>query len=188
MEVTLAKREPLVHSNDEAAIHFEETFKSNVKALHAYAYTILREDGAAEEIVQNVFLKLWENRKRMAIHTSLKAYLYKSVYHESLNYLKHLQVRRKYMEEAMANLRQQVPDEAPDEELQRQLGEALSQLPEKCRTVFQMSRFEDFKYQEIADKLGISLKTVEAHMGKALKLLRLRLADFLPLLIVLFWR
>jgi RNA polymerase sigma-70 factor, Bacteroides expansion family 1 len=187
MEVTLAKREPLVHSGRDVAIDFEEAFKSNFKALHAYAYTMLREDDAAEEVVQNVFLKLWENRKRMAIHTSLKAYLYKSVYHESLNYLKHQRVRRKYMEEAMADLKQQAPQTAAsDAELRRQLSEALSQLPEKCRTVFQLSRFEDLKYQEIADKLGISLKTVEAHMGKALKVLRLRLADFLPLLVILW--
>ena len=81
--------------------------------------------------------------------------------------------------------RQQAMDDESDKELQRQLQQALRRLPEKCRTVFQLSRFEELKYQEIADELGISLKTVEAHMAKALRLLRLGLADFLPLLIVL---
>lgn len=138
----------------------------------------------AEEIVQDVFLKLWENRHRMTIHTSLRAYLYKSVYHECLNELKHVKVQRRYMEEAMLN-HPQHSEENTDTELRRQLQEALRQLPEKCRAVFQLSRFEELKYQEIADKLGISLKTVEAHMGKALRLLRLRLADFLLLLIFL---
>ncbi|WP_090973257.1 RNA polymerase sigma-70 factor [Parapedobacter composti] len=184
MEVTLAKRETPVHPDHDITLAFEAAFKSNFRALHAYASTILEDDSAAEEIVQHVFLKLWEHRDRMRIHTSLRAYLYKAVYHESLNYLKHRRVRRKYMKEAMVDFKEQAPDAAPDEELRRQLKAALRLLPEKCRTVFQLSRFEELKYQEIADRLGISLKTVEAHMGKALKLLRLRLADFLPLLLV----
>ncbi len=169
--------------DDEAT--FEEAFKSNFKGLHAYAGTILQDSDMAEEAVQDVFLKLWENRHRMAIHTSLRAYLYKAVYHECLNALKHLKVQRKYMEEAMFTHDDHTED-AADTELRRQLQEALVQLPEKCRTVFQLSRFEELKYQEIADRLGISLKTVEAHMGKALRLLRLRLADFLSLLIFFF--
>lgn len=184
MEVTLAKSETVAYSGPEVA--FEEAFKSNFKALHAYAYTMLQDELMAEEIVQNVFLKLWENRERMTIHTSLRAYLYKSVYHESLNYVKHKQVQRRYMEEAMAEQKhRQAGEMVGDSELRRQLHAALQRLPEKCRTVFQLSRFEELRYQEIADRLGISVKTVEAHMGKALKLLRLRLADFLPLLIVI---
>lgn len=184
MEVTLAKSETVVRSGPEAA--FEEAFKRNFKALHAYAYTVLQDEHTAEEIVQTVFLKLWENRERMAIHTSLRAYLYKSVYHESLNYLKHKKVQRKYMAEAMLEHKQRQMDElVADSELRHQLHAALQRLPEKCRTVFQLSRFEELRYHEIAERLGISVKTVEAHMGKALRLLRLRLADFLPLLIVL---
>ena len=184
MEVTLAKSETVAYSGPEAA--FEAAFKSNFKALHAYAHSVLQDELMAEEIVQNVFLKLWESRERMTIHTSLRAYLYKSVYHESLNYVKHKKVQRKYMEEAMAEQKHRQADEmVGDSELRRQLHAALQRLPEKCRTVFQLSRFEELRYQEIAERLGISVKTVEAHMGKALKLLRLRLADFLPLLIVL---
>ncbi len=185
MEVTLAKRETLVHT-DHGAV-FEEAFKSNFKALHAYAYTIIRDESMAEEIVQTVFLKLWESWERMAIHTSLRAYLYRSVYHESLNYLKHKKVQRKYREEAMmAHKQQQMEETEADQELQWQLQRALGQLPEKCRTVFQLSRFEELKYHEIAARLGISLKTVEAHMGKALKLLRVQLADFLSILIIIW--
>lgn len=186
MEVTLAKSEEnLVHPRHESA--FEEAFKSNFKALHAYAYTMLQNEDMAEEIVQTVFLKLWENRDRITIHTSLRAYLYKSVYHESLNHLKREKVQRKYMEEAMIDYKQRQTDEVTaDGELRRQLQLALRQLPEKCRTVFQLSRFEQLRYQEIADRLGISPKTVEAHMGKALKLLRLRLADFLPVWIIIW--
>lgn len=184
MEVTLAKSETVADPHPEAI--FEQAFKSNFKALHAYAHTVLQDELMAEEIVQTVFLKLWENRNRMSIHTSLRAYLYKSVYHESLNYLKHKKVQRRYIEEAVVEQkRQQADDVVADTELRHQLHAALQRLPEKCRTVFQLSRFEELRYQEIAERLGISVKTVEAHMGKALKLLRLRLADFLPLLIVI---
>lgn len=185
MEVTLAKRETVVNSGPEVA--FEEAFKNNFKSLHAYSHTMLQDEDMAEEIVQTVFLKLWENRERMTIHTSLRAYLYKSVYHESLNYLKHKKVQRKYMAETMIDYKQRQGDEVTaDNELQRQLQLALRQLPEKCRTVFQLSRFEELRYHEIAERLGISVKTVEAHMGKALRLLRLRLADFLPVMIIVW--
>lgn len=179
------KKEVYVNSDIEKIV--EEAFKNNFKALHAYAHTIVQDESMAEEIVQTIFLKLWETSARMTIHTSLKAYLYKSVYHESLNQLKHQKVQRKYMEQAMAEQKQiqaEHWDEA-DKELRLQLKGALQQLPEKCRTVFQLSRFEGLKYQEIADKLDISLKTVEAHMGKAMKLLRIKLADFLPFLIAI---
>jgi RNA polymerase sigma-70 factor (ECF subfamily) len=73
-------------------------------------------------------------------------------------------------------------------DLKEKLQQALNDLPEKCRTVFQLSRFEDLKYQEIADELGISIKTVENQMGKALKTLRLKLVDYLPLIIWLISR
>ncbi len=175
-----------VHINSGIEDTFETVFKSHFKSLHAYAHTIIQDESMAEEIVQTVFLKLWEAKERMTIHTSLKAYLYKSVYHESLNYLKHKKVRRKYMEEAMAEYKHQHAElSEADKELRLHLKHALQQLPEKCRTVFQLSRFEGLKYQEIADELGISLKTVEAHIGKAMKLLRIKLADFLPFLIVI---
>lgn len=75
-------------------------------------------------------------------------------------------------------------DKPMNKELEQQFREALNELPEQCRTVFQLSRFEELKYREIADKLNISVKTVENHMGKALKLLRLKLVDFLPFLFI----
>ena len=71
-------------------------------------------------------------------------------------------------------------------ELEQQLHQALRDLPEQCRTIFQMSRFEELKYQEIADRMGLSIKTIENQMGKALKLLRLKLVDFLPAAILSF--
>jgi len=169
-----------------AEVHFEEVFKSHFNRLYAYAFTIVKEEIAAEEMVQNVFFKLWEKQENITIRTSVTAYLYRSVYHESLNYLKHLKVKAAYQSHAaytMGNQSDNAGSKALVSELERKLNQALSELPEQCRTIFQMSRFEELKYQEIADRLGLSVKTIENQMGKALKILRVKLADYLPLVI-----
>ena len=165
---------------------FESLFKEHFRALHSYAITILRDDVMAEEIVQQVFFKLWERRESLNIETSYSAYLYRSVYHDCLNYLKHLKVRAAHQSHAM---RQSADSHDTDhqvahKELQTRLDKALKELPEGCRTVFQLSRFESLKYHEIAERLRISPKTVEAQMGKALKMLRVALADYLPTLVI----
>lgn len=171
--------------NDRA---FEQLFKAHYKALHAYAFVILRDDDTAEEIVQNMFLKFWEKRDLLNVQTSVKAYLYKCVYNDSLNYLKHQKIKTKYQDFAAYTMNtEHEPASARVEltELELKLREALNDLPEHCRTIFQMSRFEELKYREIAEQLGISIKTVENQMGKALKILRIKLVDFIALLAVL---
>lgn len=164
---------------------FEDAFKMHFKALHAYAFTIVKEEVMAEEIVQNVFCKLWEKNSELVIQHSIKAYLYRSVHNESLNYLKHLKVRAAH--EAYTLKQQQHSNDHPDpvslRELQTRIDKALKELPEQCRTIFQMSRYEELKYSEIAHHLGLSIKTVENQMGKALRLLRQKLADLLPALL-----
>lgn len=177
---------PLVFNGDGET--FEKLFKTHFKSLHAYAYTIVKEEMAAEEMVQNVFYKIWEKKKGMEISSSALAYLYKSVYHESLNFLKHQKVKAAYQSHTVYQMKNE-SDYASKKvmlsELQQQIDKALSELPEQCRTIFQMSRFEELKYQEIADRLGLSIKTVENQMGKALKILRVKLVDYLPFLIAL---
>ena len=169
---------------------FEAVFKTYFKALHAYASAILKESEAAEEIVQSVFLKLWEKRETLKINSSLKAYLYRAVYHDSLNHINHQKVKRKHWDHAHYEMTQGKPEQVgvqikgQENELYERFQLALEKLPEKCRMVFNLSRFEELKYQEIADRLDISIKTVEAHMGKALKTLRVELAEFLPLLLM----
>lgn len=166
---------------------FEQLFKAHFNALHAYAFSILKDEPAAEEIVQNLFLRLWERKGKLEEQLSIKAYLYKSVYHDSLNYIRHQKVRSRYTEYAIYNSKDKLMQDASATtelgELQRNIDKALNELPQQCRTIFQMSRFEELKYREIATQLNISVKTVENQMGKALRILRSKLTDFLPLII-----
>jgi RNA polymerase sigma-70 factor (ECF subfamily) len=168
---------------------FEQVFKTHYKNLHSYAFTILKDESEAEEMVQQVFFKLWDRSEHLSFSGSIAAYLYRAVHNESLNFLKHEKVKeshRLHVAYSMKNKSEQPQAKLMGKELEGKYREALNELPEQCRTVFQMSRFEDMKYKEIADKLDISVKTVENHMGKALKLLRTKLVDFLSLLLILF--
>ena len=166
---------------------FEQVFRSHFKSLHSYACTLMRDPTAAEEVVQNVFVKLWEKKDEIEIRENIAVYLYRAVHNASLNQLKHLKVRSAYQSYAMRQHRPNDHEKTSGKvmlgELEQRLEKAMLELPEQCRTIFQLSRFEELKYREIADKLGLSIKTVENQMGKALKLLRLKLVDFLPFLI-----
>ncbi len=187
MEITDKQIVNLFKERNEAA--FEQVFKANFKNLQAYAATIVHDMQTAEEMVQQVFFKIWERTDNLHIEASLSAYLYKAVYNESCNYLKHLKVKRTHQQHTTYTMRNISTEKASKKlltsELEKQISVALSELPEQCRTVFQLSRFETLKYQQIADKLNISIKTVEAHMGKALKLMRIKLVDYLPFLFVI---
>ena len=186
MELKNEQIASLLVVRDEAA--FELVFKTHYKNLYAYALTILKDEDEAEETVQQVFFKLWERSEQLNIDGPIAAYLYRAVHNESLNFLKHQKVKeshRLHVAYSMKNKSEQPQAKMISKELESKFREALNELPEQCRTVFQLSRFENMKYREIADKLQISIKTVENHMGKALKLLRTQLIDFLPLLFLL---
>lgn len=175
----------LLLSGDEGT--FEQVYKHYLRRLHGYAISILRDADIAEGMVQNVFMKLWERKERLSFSGSLQAYLYGAVYNECLNHLRHQKVKGDHRLHVAHTMNDN--DEATGAgmellDLKDKLQNAMNELPEKCRTVFQMSRFEDLKYQEIADRLDLSIKTVEAHMGRALKFLRIELADFLPVLLL----
>ncbi|MGZ5135440.1 MAG: RNA polymerase sigma-70 factor [Flavitalea sp.] len=185
MEVQEREVIPIAFNGEGAT--FEMLFKAHFRRLYAYAYTIVKEEMAAEEMVQNVFFKIWEKHAGRDIAFPALAYLYKSVYHESLNYLKHQKVKAAYQSHTIHHMKNET-DHASKKvmlsELEQQINKALNELPEQCRTIFQMSRFEELKYQEIADRLGLSIKTIENQMGKALKILRVKLVDYLPFLTV----
>jgi RNA polymerase sigma-70 factor, ECF subfamily len=174
-----------LQKRDEAA--FEQVFKANYKSLHAYAFTMLKDDAAAEEMVQNVFFKLWERTENLTISGPVEAYLYRAVHNEALNYIKHLKIRKEhqlYVSHRMKGENEGAAKKLRAKELEARLSEALNDLPEQCRTIFQLSRFEELRYREIAERLNISVKTVENQMGKALRILRTKLVDFLVLILL----
>lgn len=167
---------------------FEMLFKTYYKPLCRYANTYLKDPDGAEEIVQGAFIGLWEKRKAITIETSLKSYLYRAVRNSCLNELKHEQVKQRHL--ASESLKEEAKSEPADHlaihvELEEKIRAAIQTLPEQCRLIFTMSRFEELKYQEIADQLNLSVKTVENQMGKALKLMRIQLKEYLPLLAIL---
>lgn len=165
---------------------FEMLFRTYYQPLCHYAYSFLQDREDAEEIVQSTFLMVWEKRDTLAIRTSVKPYLYAMVRNACINVLKHEKIKQKHAGEELA-----VADRSCDSvsqmvasnELEYKITAALEALPEQCRMVFKLSRFEELKYAEIAEQLNISVKTVENHMGKALKIMREQLKDYLPLII-----
>lgn len=175
-----------MNNKNEAA--FEKVFKTYFKSLHAFAYTFIKDEIIAEEIVQNVFFRIWEKKEQLQIDDSLKSYLYRSVHNESLNHIKHLKVKTSFQLEYSGNmepLNQDASNQMIAAELETKIQKAINELPQQCRIIFQMSRFEQLKYQQIADQLNISIKTVENQMGKALKVMRLKLIEYLPFLLFL---
>lgn len=167
---------------------FEATFREYYPMLCNYAYTFVHDDAEAEEIVQSVFLTFWEKRNTMDVHTSIKSYLFSMVRNSSLNMLKHKKIEQKYVQEALITeerSQESISQTVHFNELERKIAEAIEKLPEQCRLVFKMSRFEDLKYSEIAAQLNISVKTVENQIGKALKTMRTQLQDYLPVIVVL---
>lgn len=142
---------------------------------------------SAEEIVQQVFVNLWKHRHEMEADKSIRSYLYTSVKNRCLNHLRdHKKHRSHYLD---IELELEIPvrdhDRLSEKDLEQQLQQALDKLPEKCREVFMLCRFQDMKYKEVAQQLNISPKTVEAQMSKALKILREELKDLWVL--ALFW-
>ena len=176
----------LLKDRDETG--FEQVFKHYFKNLYKYALTILQDHDQAEDTVQNVFYKLWDKIDSLHFPDCLAAYLYRAVYNESLNHLKHKKVRRTYQTYITRTMKDQTDGaqrKVMFSELERRLQTAINELPEQCRTIFQMSRFEELRYLDIAHRLGISVKTVENQMGKALKQLRVKLIDYLPLILLI---
>ena len=166
---------------------FEEIFRKYYQSLCNYANSILKEMDEAEEVVQNLFLSIWEKRNDLEINISLKSYLYRAVHNHCLNRIKHLKVREEYQQYAVnfydASY-ESVSQTVMKNELETKIEEAIRKLPEQCRLIFRMSRFEELKYHEIAEQLELSPKTVENQIGKALKILRVELAEYLPLIII----
>lgn len=178
---------PLISRGDKKA--FEEVFNTYYQLLCNYACSMLNDIDEAEEVVQNMFFNIWAKRESLQVNTSIKSYIYRATHNDCLNKIKHGKVRTVYAQDYKSTMNHHQHDSAEvlqAKELGLTINRAIDTLPEQCRQVFQLSRFENLKYQEIADRMRISVKTVENHMGKALKILRHELKDYLHLVLYLF--
>ncbi|MBN1990141.1 MAG: RNA polymerase sigma-70 factor [Bacteroidales bacterium] len=179
---------PLAHLSSQKRIQkgdlkeFETLFKCYYEPLCRYANSFLRDMDMAEELVQEFFYNYWKNRESITIQLSLKSYLYRSIRNSALRYLEHLAVRLRYANSVKASANETDTPTPTDElelaELNKVIEDTLNQLPDRCREIFTLSRFEGLKYHEIADALSISVKTVEANMAKALQLFRKNLQQY----------
>lgn len=162
---------------------FDALFMKHHKELLGLSYNIVRDRDAAKDIVQEVFVKLWKNKDSLEFNEKIKHYLFKATAHTSLN---HLRSQRKYYRledfEQVKDLAVQSGSETVTfRELELRSRQAIDRLPPQCKAIFILSRHEGLKYQEIADSLGLSIKTVENQMGIALEKLREDLKPFLTL-------
>ena len=160
---------------------FEELFHFYYPGLCTYAESLVKSPEQAEEIVQEVFFNVWKNRLELNILVSWQRYLYRSVFNQSMMQLRRLKREGRMDDQVEAKMTSSTgnPSEMLEaSELNAILVYTLQGLPERTSIIFKMNRFEGLKYKEIANQLGISIKTVEANMGKALKALRISLDEF----------
>lgn len=148
----------------------------------AFAKKILVDEDDARDVVHQVFISIWEKRQEMDLSVSLKSYLFTSVHNRSLNVIRD---RKKFSSAEVPDVAGEwdVSSAIETMELEDKIMEVVGTLPEKCREVFELSRFDGLKYSEIAEHLQISVKTVENQMSKALKILREKLAKYLSILL-----
>ncbi|TRX48815.1 RNA polymerase sigma-70 factor [Fulvivirga sp. M361] len=167
---------------------FEKAFRQYYGALLNFAKGMLKDEDAAEEHVQEVFIKLWEMRDKLKPDLKLFPYLLTSVRNRCLNQVKHKQVEQKYINYTQKQYRDQVlsySDYDIEDEIIEKLQYSITLLPDKCREVFHLSRFEGFSHKQIAEKLKISTKTVENHITKAMKIIRKELLVIMNILVIL---
>ncbi|WP_372751568.1 RNA polymerase sigma-70 factor [Labilibaculum sp.] len=165
---------------------FENLFRKYYPLLCRYAFRFVRNTNQSEEIVQDLFCHLWENRKDISIHSSIKAYLYKATYYNSLQVLRKKKVKTQYENylKQRNTDHSQLTSTLEENEIYSIVQKTLANLPDRCSKIFKMNRFEGLKYKEIADQLSISVKTVESNMGKALKSFRKSLKDYLGTIVL----
>ena len=168
---------------------FEYLFDRYYEGLLNYAGRIVRETELAYDLVQETFCKLYEDHANLNIHLSIKSYLYKSVYNSCLNEIKHRKVVNNHIDRELLDFYFSEIVQTPEAELallgeniNNALREAIDKLPERCREVFVLSKMEELSNKEIAERLNISVKTVEVQMTKALSRLRKELEWLLSLI------
>ncbi|MBL7111313.1 MAG: RNA polymerase sigma-70 factor [Bacteroidales bacterium] len=162
-------------------VAFEQLFRKYYNELCGYAYQYFSDRDTVEDIVQDLFYKLWQKRERLEIRTSFRAYLYRAVYNNTLQVLKEknsLQPIESEHGTYEVILSEEIFDTVESKEIHLIIEKTLEKMPERVRKIFELSRFEGLRYREIAEHLSISIKTVEANMGKALKIFRKSLREY----------
>lgn len=167
-----------IKKSDEKA--FEFLFHKYYGILCSFAIKIINDDVAAEEIVQDFFVKLWEKREQVFIETSVKNYFFRSVKNLCLNLIQHNKTKIKHAQILLSEIENNLSDENnyPEVDLFLKIEESINSLPEKRQEIFRLSREEGLKYHEIANKLNISIKTVETQISLAIKTLRDKLKNY----------
>lgn len=168
--------------------NFDEIYIIYFSRMKRFAKEYVLSDEDAENIVQDVFMVLWEKRDILEIRVDLVPYLFVLVKNKCLDYLRHKVVHNEYKQEIIMklfSLEQMNYSFTSDEEIERIIVDAINKLPDRCRNIFIKSRIEGKKYRQIAEELNLSVNTVENQMSLALKKLRVELKDYLPLLLFL---
>ncbi len=159
---------------------FETLFRSSYVSLVKYAKTLIKDHDTAEEIVQDLFVRIWQEKEKFKINSSLNGYLFRAVHNRCIHHIEHLKVVDRHAETNSSGNGNS--DEDPSEilhykDLQLRIARIIERLPERVGKIFCMSRFDGLKYNEIAEKLSVSVKTVEASMGRALREFRKELLE-----------
>jgi len=166
-----------VHESD-----FEVIFKTHYRYLYNLAYKITGDIGGSEDIVQNVFLNIWNKRDRIKIETSVKAYLHRSILNACYDFIaKSKKIVSLDNSDYIEDSSEYTAHEIARNELQEKIETAIKNLPAKCQMIFSLSRFQGLSSQQIADELKVSKKTVDNQIGIALQKLRIELKDFITL-------
>ena len=171
--------------SDEKAFH--TLFQYFFSPLSLYAHRYIDDMETCEDIVQEVFYRIWRDRKGLNIQSSGRGYLMMCVRNNCLDLIRKQQIERKWMEGVLDSQEEEEEfDLYATVELEQLFNDVLKRLPERVSTIFCMQRMEGKTYVEIAKELDISVKTVEADMSKALKFLRQELKEYLPLFMIFF--
>lgn len=166
---------------------FETLFKAHYSNLCSYANTFVSDEELAQDIVQDFLFHVWEIKEQLPIEIPLRAFLFKSVHNRCLNVIKHQKIQERHKDFVFNDYKEAFYEEhfAEPNELHEKLRQAIDKLPQERKKAFLMHRYDELKYKEIAEKLNISVKTVENQIGKALQFLRDELKDYLPTFILL---
>jgi RNA polymerase sigma-70 factor (family 1) len=160
---------------------FDELYRKYSKRIYKFAYSILKSSEESENIVQDVFLNLWENRHRVEKNSSIKYYVFTIAYNSAISILRKKARESQFFEylKSLQDLNQEpVNIELEYNELTNKLNDIIDKLPDRQKEVYLLHRVEGLKYQEIADRLDISVNTIENHMSRALKTIREKLGNY----------